>query len=95
MSVNRARGEVALSIGGKTHTLCLTLGALAQIEALFEADEALGERLKRLNARDLLTVLAILLRGGGSCLSEDEVRASNLTLDDAARAVAACFEAAL
>jgi hypothetical protein len=95
MSANRARGEVPLIIGGQSYSLCLTLGALAQIEALFDGDEVLGERLKRLNARDLLDVLAILLRGGSCELSADDLRNSPLKLDAAAKAVADCFEAAL
>ena len=33
---NSARGETVLEIGGVAHTLCLTLGALAEIEALFQ-----------------------------------------------------------
>lgn len=31
--MNPQRGEVALDIGGETRKLCLTLGALAEIEA--------------------------------------------------------------
>jgi len=95
MSVNAARGEVELLIGDQSHRLCLTLGALAEIETLFEGDEALGNRLKRLSARDVLAVLLVLLRGGGSDITEDDLRASPLDLNEAARAIAACFEAAL
>ncbi|MDG1419253.1 MAG: GTA-gp10 family protein [Maricaulis sp.] len=91
--VNTARGEVALQIDGERYVLCLTLGALAEIEALF--DGAVETRLKTLGARDLLAVLLALLRGGGHAISEAELRASRLDLNAAARAVAACFEAAL
>lgn len=85
---NRARGEVELVLGGRTHVLCLTLGALAEIEAIC-ADG------KPLDARRLVGVLAVLLRGGGSDIGEDELRASRLDVETAAAAVAACFEAAL
>ena len=38
MMVNRHRGEVAAKLDGRDWTLCLTLGALAELEAAFEAD---------------------------------------------------------
>jgi len=85
---NPARGEVSLVIDGKAQTLCLTLGALAEIEALC-SDGA------RLDANRLIAVLAILLRAGGSALGEADLRASRLDLSAAADAVAAAFEAAL
>jgi hypothetical protein len=83
---NPARGEVELVIGGETHTLCLTLGALAEIETIC-ADGA------RLDATRLVRVLAALLRGGGSALTEADLKTAPLALDTAAGAVAACFEA--
>ena len=85
---NRARGETTLEIGGVTHTLCLTLGALAEIEALFEDGV-------RVDARNLVTVLGVLLRGGGSTLTEAELRAAPLDPLAAAAAVSTCFETAL
>lgn len=91
--VNAARGEVVLVIDGERHVLCLTLGALAEIEALFAGDTE--TRLKALGARDLIAVLLVLLRGGGQSITETQLRGSRLELNDAARAVAACFEAAL
>ncbi|WP_417482983.1 GTA-gp10 family protein [Maricaulis sp.] len=85
---NPARGETTLEIGGVTHTLCLTLGALAEIEALFENGV-------RLDARNLVTVLAVLLRGGGSQITEAELRAAPLDPLAAASAISTCFETAL
>lgn len=38
-SVNRRRGEVAARIDGRDYTLCLTLGALAELEDAFAADD--------------------------------------------------------
>jgi len=95
MSVNAARGEVALLINEQSHTLCLTLGALAEIEALFDGENTPRNQIETLTARDLLAVLTVLLRGGGSDISEAELRTARLDLNAAARAVAACFEAAL
>lgn len=83
---NTVRGETRLRIGEREHTLCLTLGALAEIETICRADTPLS-------ARDLLRVLAALARGGGSDLTEADLAAAPLDLDTAARAVTACLEA--
>ena len=64
---NGARGEVAAELADRERTLCLTLGALAEIEtglALGSVSE-LPARMGGLSARDLMVVLAALLRGGG------------------------------
>ena len=67
MAVNRARGETSLSIDGQERRLCLTLGALAELESALDAPglSALAERLQHFSAQDLLIVLGALLRGGG------------------------------
>ena len=74
---NRRRGEVALELGGERYTLCLTLGALAELEHAFAVEDlsALGERFAagRLSARDLVTMLGVALRGGGHALTDAEV----------------------
>lgn len=95
--MNPARGEVSLVIDGRARVLCLTLGALAAIEAALGAGglQALAERLKRLSAADLLAVLGALLRGGGEAISAEELAAAKLDPAAAARAVAQCFERAL
>ena len=76
---NARRGEVALTLGAARYTLCLTLGALAEIEAAFGVDDlsALAERFGsgRLSSRDLLVLLGAGLRGGGHALSDAEVAA--------------------
>ena len=74
---NAHRGEVAASIGGETRVLCLTLGALAELEARLGAGDlvGLGERFAsgRVSARDLTAILGAGLRGGGHAVSDDEV----------------------
>ena len=74
---NPERGEVDAEIGGKTYTLCLTLGALAELEArLGDGDlQSLGQRLAagRLSARDLIAILGAGLRGGGHPISNAEL----------------------
>lgn len=85
---NPARGEVPLVAGGRTYTLCLTLGALAEIEAVCDTPGA------PLDAGRLVRVLAALIRGGGTALDEAAVRELPVDAETAAAAVAACFEAA-
>lgn len=76
---NARRGEIEVEIGGRRHGLCLTLGALAELEARLGAGdlEALGRRLGegRLSAEDLMAILAAGLRGGGDPSAAAEVEA--------------------
>lgn len=76
---NRHRGEIEAEIGGTRRRLVLTLGALAELEAAFGADDlvALAERFSsgRLRARDLVRIVAAGLRGAGESVSDDEVAA--------------------
>jgi hypothetical protein len=39
MSANRHRGEIEARFDGKPYRLCLTLGALAELEDAFAADD--------------------------------------------------------
>jgi hypothetical protein len=74
---NLHRGEIEAEIGGETRTLVLTLGALAELEAAFGADDlaALAQRFGegRLSARDLVRIIAAGLRGAGESVSDAEV----------------------
>ena len=91
---NRRRGEVALDLGGARYTLCLTLGALAELEAACGAADlgALAERFGtgRLSSADLLAVLSAGLRGGGHPMGAAEIAALPLPdgLEPVVRAVA-------
>jgi hypothetical protein len=89
---NAQRGEVLAVLGGVERRLCLTLGALAELETAFGADsvDALAARLARPSARDLLLVLEALLRGGGDGGGAPE----RVDFREAAAAVAAAFKAA-
>ena len=77
---NLHRGEIEAEIGGARRRLVLTLGALAELEAAFGADDlvALAERFGtgRLKARDLVCIIAAGLRGAGEAVSDDEARAT-------------------
>lgn len=74
---NARRGDVDAVFDGKTYTLRLTLGALAELERAFGAEDlvALAGRFEggRLSARDLLRIIAAGVRGGGAVLSDDEI----------------------
>jgi hypothetical protein len=76
---NKHRGEIAAELGGRQHTLVLTLGALAELESAFGADDlvALAERFGsgRLSARDLSRIIGAGLRGAGEAVTDDEVAA--------------------
>src|SRR5258705_527843 len=74
---NLHRGEIEAGIGGARRRLVLTLGALAELEAAFGADDltALAERFGsgRLKARDLVRIIGAGLRGAGEAISDEEV----------------------
>ena len=97
---NRRRGEVPLVLGGERYTLCLTLGALAELEDAFAVAD-LSELAARFSAgrpssRDLLLLLAAALRGGGHDLTDAAVAALPLAggLPAVAGALGAVLEAA-
>lgn len=74
---NQRRGEIEAVLDGKTYTLCLTLGALAELEAAFGDEDmlALASRFERgrLSARDVQKVVAAGLKGGGVDVSVEAV----------------------
>lgn len=92
---NGVRGEATAVLAGAERRLCLTLGALAEIETgLGVAGVAgLAERMRALSARDLMVVLAALLRGGGEALA-DGLASAAVDPREAAQAVAKAFAAA-
>ena len=76
---NRHRGEIGAEIGGKAYVLCLTLGALAEIEDAYGGEDliAIAERFERgkIGASDAIRVIGAGLRGAGNTVSNDEVAA--------------------
>lgn len=79
---NRHRGEIEAELGGARRRLVLTLGALAELEDSFGAEDlvALTERFSsgRLKARDLTRIIAAGLRGAGEAVTDDEVSAMTI-----------------
>ena len=76
---NRFRGEIEAQIDDAPHRLCLTLGALAELESAFGASDlvALARRFEsgQLSARDIQIIIACGLRGGGHAITDADVAA--------------------
>jgi Phage tail tube protein, GTA-gp10 len=79
---NRHRGEIEAELGGQKHILCLTLGALAEIEHAYGGEDliAIAERFEsgRIKASDAIRVIGAGLRGAGAPYTDEEV--SKLTV---------------
>jgi Phage tail tube protein, GTA-gp10 len=84
--VNRHRGEIEAVFDGAAYTLCLTLGALAELEHAYGGEDvlALAERFEqgRIKASDAIKVIGAGLRGAGHAVSDDEV--AQFRMDDGA-----------
>ncbi|MBS0241938.1 MAG: gene transfer agent family protein [Proteobacteria bacterium] len=74
---NLHRGEIEAVLDGRPLTMCLTLGALAELEAAFGDQDmlALATRFAegRLSATDAIRILAAGLRGAGNIISDADV----------------------
>jgi hypothetical protein len=74
---NPHRGEIEACLDGRPYTLCLTLGALAELEHAFGHEDmlALAERFQsgRLSARDAARIIGAGLRGAGHDIPDDAV----------------------
>ena len=77
MAANKRRGEIAAVLDGQERILCLTLGALAELENAFSASDLTGlaERfaIGRFSANDLTSIVGAALRGGGSDVQDKDV----------------------
>jgi hypothetical protein len=101
---NHHRGEIDATLDGRSYNLCLTLGALAELEAAFGDDDmlALAERFGRgrLSARDAVRIIGAGLRGGGHDVADTAVARMHAEngaagfVDIVARLLAATFGAA-
>jgi hypothetical protein len=83
---NAHRGEIEARLDGRPYTLCLTLGALAELEHAFGHEDmlALAERFQRgrLSARDAQRIIAAGLRGAGHDI--DDVAVARMQADGGA-----------
>jgi hypothetical protein len=66
---NRHRGEIEVALGDRRWTLCLTLGALAELEAAYGDEDllSLAERFERgaIGARDAIRIIGAGTARGG------------------------------
>ena len=98
---NRYRGEIAAHLDGAEFRLCLTLGALADLEAAFGDTDlvALATRFEagRISARDCQRIIGAGLRGAGYEMSDEAVGAMQVDggaagyVDIVARLLSATF----
>lgn len=98
---NRHRGEIDAVLDGKPYQLCLTLGALANLEAAFGDEDmlALATRFEKgsISARDCQRIIGAGLRGAGFDISDQAVAAMRAEggaagyVDIVARLLAATF----
>jgi Phage tail tube protein, GTA-gp10 len=74
---NAYRGEIAASLDGAPYTLCLTLGALAELESAFGTDDmlSLANRFSggRISANDCVRIIGAGLRGAGHDVADAAV----------------------
>ncbi|TKT81231.1 gene transfer agent family protein [Aquamicrobium sp. LC103] len=79
MPANARRGEIEAELDGRPFRLCLTLGALAELEAAFAVGDlgALVERFRsgRLSASDMTRIIGAGLRGAEAVVTDAEVAA--------------------
>lgn len=92
---NAARGETVLEIDGRPVRLCLTLGALAELETAFDATglEQLAQRLASVSAADLLVIIAAL--SGEAGLTPAALSRARIDVRAATQAVGEAFRLAL
>ncbi len=76
---NRHRGEIEAELGDEKYVLCLTLGALAELESAYGGQDllAIAERFEtgRIGASDAIRIIGAGLRGGGMEISDEAVAA--------------------
>lgn len=76
---NAHRGEIEAELSGRRYVLCLTLGALAELEHAYGGEDliAIAQRFEqgKIGAVDAIRVIGAGLRGAGHVVSDDEVAA--------------------
>jgi hypothetical protein len=85
--LNLVRGEVPLVVRDKTYILCLTLGALAEIETSLGIDDItqIGEVFKKPKASHVMEITLALLHGGADDSSPERMAQSAMTIQDVAK----------
>jgi hypothetical protein len=90
---NTARGETSFLAAGEKFVMKLTLGALADIESVFNIQNLadLAARLKQFSTSDVAEVAAALLRAGGHTLTAADVLLLPVDLATIVGAIADAF----
>jgi hypothetical protein len=74
---NKHRGEIEGHLDGKSYRLCLTLGALAELENAFGDEDMLALATRfgkgRISARDAQRIIGAGLRGAGYDIADEAV----------------------
>ncbi|MGB7334366.1 MAG: gene transfer agent family protein [Salaquimonas sp.] len=74
---NPRRGEITVELNDRQWTLCLTLGALAELEDYFHVDDLpkLAEILSagKFSSADLMAIIQAGLKGGGHDISRQDI----------------------
>lgn len=93
MIANSNRGEVIIKLDNKPFKLCLTLGALAQIENAFclEDFSKLENKFQNLDANDLIILVSILLEGGQNPVELEFLKNAKVNLNEITKAILTCF----
>lgn len=94
---NRQRGEVLIEgPEGKEYKLCLTLGAIAQIEEGLEVESLtqIDEVMKKARMKDVITIFVALLNGGGEDVSRKDMMRWKVPLQELMEKIRETFAAA-
>jgi len=79
---NAQRGEIEAILDGRPRTLCLTLGALAELESALDVPDiiALSERFEsgQITAKETIAILGAGLRGAGGEDTDTDVAAMRI-----------------
>lgn len=76
---NRHRGEISARLDGREYRLCLSLGALAELESAFGEEDMIGLAMRfesgQLKAGDAIRIIGAGLRGAGNDITNEAVAA--------------------
>ena len=74
---NAHRGEIEAELSGSTYVLCLTLGALAELEHAYGGEDliAIAQRFEagKIGPSDAIRVIGAGVRGGGNAITDEQV----------------------
>lgn len=81
---NKVRGEVILKADSKSFVLCLSLGALAEIEATLGVKDLseIGALMSKPNATQIAQLVVALIHGGASDETEARRKQYEVTIEE-------------